>query len=112
MSHYSPYQGKRKFNPLLNQYGDSTVQSLSQTSGQLVSKLKKEAEKQSFPIEQDESMLEVLTSMDLGENIPPQLYAVIAEMLMFIQEVENKETVRREGGSSYGSPARDKNGQS
>jgi flagellar biosynthesis protein len=81
--------------PITNHlYTESDVQPMGQTSRHLAAKLKAKAKEEHIPLQQDESILEALTSVDLGENIPPQLYAVIAEMLMFIQEVEKKEDTR------------------
>lgn len=92
MMNYSHYSHKQKSKMVLQQYGESSSQSLNQSSRQLTSKLMKEAKKQQVPIQQDEALLESMTSIDLGEHVPPQLYAVIAEMLTFIQEIEKDET--------------------
>ncbi|MFC3886519.1 EscU/YscU/HrcU family type III secretion system export apparatus switch protein [Bacillus songklensis] len=91
MNHTS-YPHKQKSKVVLRQYGESGIQPLHQTAGTLMSKLVKEAEKQQVPIQEDEALLESMTNIDLGEHVPPQLYAVIAEMLTFIQEIENDET--------------------
>lgn len=46
------------------------------------------AKKHNIPLQEDESLVANLIDMDLGESIPPQLYAVIAEILLFIEEME------------------------
>jgi flagellar biosynthesis protein len=92
MMNYSLYSHKQTSKMMLRQYGESGIQSLNQSSGQLTSKLLREAKKQQVPIQQDEVLLESMTSIDLGEHVPPQIYAVIAEMLTFIQEIEKDET--------------------
>ncbi|WP_096434750.1 EscU/YscU/HrcU family type III secretion system export apparatus switch protein [Alteribacter populi] len=41
-----------------------------------------------IPMEEDSMLLENLLDMDLGDNIPPQLYAVMAEILLLIEEMD------------------------
>ncbi|QKS70993.1 EscU/YscU/HrcU family type III secretion system export apparatus switch protein [Paenalkalicoccus suaedae] len=46
------------------------------------------AKENNIHLEEDALLLENLIDLDLGENIPPQLYAVIAEILLLIEEIE------------------------
>lgn len=39
-------------------------------------------------MQEDAKLVENLIDMDLGDNIPPQLYSVIAEILLLIEEME------------------------
>jgi flagellar biosynthesis protein len=48
------------------------------------------AKKHHVPLQEDPILVENLIDMDLGENIPPQLYGVIAEILLMIEEIEKK----------------------
>ncbi len=41
-------------------------------------------------MQEDPGLLENLLDMDLGDNVPPQLYSVIAEILLLIEEMEKK----------------------
>jgi flagellar biosynthesis protein len=41
-------------------------------------------------MQEDHSLIGELLDMDLGESIPPQLYAVMAEILLLIEELEKK----------------------
>ena len=43
-----------------------------------------------IPIQEDSMLVSHLIDMDLGDNIPPQLYSVIAEILIMIEELEKK----------------------
>ncbi len=48
------------------------------------------AKKENIPIEKDEELVEVLASLDIGEEIPPQLYEVVAKILAFIYSKNKK----------------------
>lgn len=39
-------------------------------------------------LQEDPLLVENLLDMDLGESVPPQLYSVIAEILLLIEEIE------------------------
>ncbi|SDN39702.1 EscU/YscU/HrcU family type III secretion system export apparatus switch protein [Alkalicoccus daliensis] len=56
--------------------------------GYVAEKILKMAEENNIHMEEDASLLENLLDLDLGENVPPQLYAVIAEILLLIEELE------------------------
>lgn len=43
-----------------------------------------------IPVEQDPVLAEALGQLDLGQEIPPELYRVIAEILVFIMETDRK----------------------
>lgn len=46
------------------------------------------AKQNGVPIEQDATLVQHLLDLDLGDTIPPQLYAVIAEILILIEKME------------------------
>lgn len=46
------------------------------------------AKKNNIHMQEDAILVENLLDMDLGESIPPQLYAVMAEILLLIEEME------------------------
>lgn len=56
--------------------------------GQVAAKIIQLAKERSIPIEEDMSLVAELIDMDLGENVPPQLYSVIAEILLLIERME------------------------
>ena len=39
-------------------------------------------------MQEDSALVANLLDMDLGDNIPPQLYSVMAEILLLIEEIE------------------------
>ena len=49
-----------------------------------------EARKHNIPIHEDHALTAALASVNLGEEIPPELYSVVAEVLAYIYRVTNK----------------------
>ncbi|KOO37206.1 EscU/YscU/HrcU family type III secretion system export apparatus switch protein [Priestia koreensis] len=49
------------------------------------------AEEHKVAIQRDPLLMKELLQVDLGERVPPQLYAVIAELFAFIHQVENSD---------------------
>lgn len=58
--------------------------------GELAKKIIEMAEKNHIPLQEDSSLIGNLIDMDLGDNIPPQLYSVIAEVLLLLEEMEKR----------------------
>lgn len=48
------------------------------------------AKQHNIQMQEDEGLVQHLLDIDLGENVPPQLYSVIAEILLLIEEMEKK----------------------
>lgn len=63
-------------------------QIVAQGKGYVAQKIIDLAKENNIHLEEDTMLLENLLDLDLGDNIPPQLYAVIAEMLLLIEEME------------------------
>jgi flagellar biosynthesis protein len=60
----------------------------AQGKGYIAQKIIELAEQNGIPMEEDASLVSNLIDLDLGEAVPPQLYAVIAEILLFLEEME------------------------
>ena len=48
------------------------------------------AKENDIQIQEDSTLVSNLLDMDLGDNIPPQLYSVMAEILLLIEEMDKK----------------------
>ncbi|NLB88394.1 MAG: flagellar biosynthesis protein FlhB [Syntrophomonadaceae bacterium] len=48
------------------------------------------AQESGVPIKEDNELIDYLMSLDLYEEIPPELYPIIAEILAFIYRVDKK----------------------
>ncbi|WP_394234947.1 EscU/YscU/HrcU family type III secretion system export apparatus switch protein [Niallia oryzisoli] len=56
--------------------------------GQVAQQIIELAQKNNIHMQEDSSLVANLLDMDLGDNIPPQLYSVMAEILLLIEEME------------------------
>jgi flagellar biosynthesis protein len=51
------------------------------------------AQEHGVPIRQDPDMVTLLAQLDVGQIIPPELYAVVAEVLAFVYRLKGKKVV-------------------
>ncbi len=58
--------------------------------GALADKILETARKHGIPIREDKTLVEILSSLELYEEIPPQLYKAVAEILAFIYALNAK----------------------
>jgi flagellar biosynthesis protein len=58
--------------------------------GETAERIIKTAMKNDVPIFENEDLVSTLIHLDLGQQIPQELYSVVAEVLVFISDVENK----------------------
>lgn len=58
-------------------------------TGAVAEKILQEARARGVAVENDHSLLGHLLDLDLGDAIPPQLYDVMAEMLLLIEELDS-----------------------
>jgi flagellar biosynthesis protein len=74
--------------------------------GALAEEIVKKAQEHGVPIQEDASLVEVLSKLDLEQEIPPELYKLVAEILSFVyrsdrragQEPSFRERPERRGG--------------
>ena len=57
-------------------------------AGVIAEKILGEAKDSDVAVYQDAKLVEELTRMDLGQHIPPELYEVVAQVLVFISELD------------------------
>ncbi len=53
-------------------------------AGHLAEKLIELAREHDIPIHEDSDLLEILSRLDLNEEIPPETYVIVAEILAFV----------------------------
>jgi len=56
--------------------------------GKLAEKIIEQAQEVNVPIHQDEKLADTLSRLDIGEMIPPELYEVVAEILVFVDAMD------------------------
>lgn len=60
----------------------------AQGKGYVAQKIIELAEKNGIPMQTDAALVSNLIDLDLGDSVPPQLYSVIAEILLLIEDLE------------------------
>lgn len=53
-------------------------------SGKIADKIIELAKAHNIPIQDDPDLIEVLSSLEINEEIPPEIYVAVAELLAFI----------------------------
>lgn len=58
--------------------------------GLIAEKIVEKAREHGIPVQEDASLVEVLSKLDLDEQIPPELYQLVAELLSFVYRADRK----------------------
>lgn len=64
---------------------DNTPTIVAQGRGEVAKKIIASAQENGIPLQEDSLLLENLLELDLGTNVPPQLYQVVAEVLLLVR---------------------------
>ncbi len=56
--------------------------------GALAERIIAEASKSNIPSYEDEKLVKSLSKLEIGENIPPELYEVVAQVLLFVDKMD------------------------
>lgn len=56
--------------------------------GYVADKILEIAKEKNIPVHKDEKLVEQLTSLDIGEYIPADLYEVVAQILIFVGDMD------------------------
>jgi flagellar biosynthesis protein len=58
--------------------------------GQIAEKIMEKAKEFGIPLQEDASLVEVLSKLDLNQEIPTELYQLVAEILSFIYRSDQR----------------------
>lgn len=58
--------------------------------GELAERIIEKAKDSGVAIQEDQSLVEVLSKLNVDQEIPPELFAVVAEILSFVYRADNK----------------------
>lgn len=70
---------------------DSAPRIIASGKGNIAEKILKKAREENIPIKKDKDVVEVLAELNIGDQIPEEIYLVIAEILAFLYDLENIE---------------------
>lgn len=58
--------------------------------GVVADKIVQLAREHGVPLREDASLVEVLSRLDIGQQIPPELYQLVAEILVFVYRTDRR----------------------
>jgi flagellar biosynthesis protein len=61
---------------------------LASGKGYLADKIIERAKEAQVPLHKDEKLADTLSRLEIGECIPPELYEVVAEILVFVDKMD------------------------
>lgn len=91
---------KKKAIALLYRPGEDKAPSVvAKGKGLLAEQIMAIAREHKIPLTRDEQLVEILSTLDLYEEIPQELYQAVAETLAFVYRLTRKMTNPRDSGS-------------
>lgn len=83
-------QGERKTAVALSyEAGDQAPKVVATGQGLLAEKIIDVAKEADVPVHKDEKLARSLSVLDIGEFIPPELYSIVAEVLVFVDRMDH-----------------------
>ena len=68
--------------------GDVAPKILATGKGAVAEKIIEKAKENNVPFYQDHKLAETLSKLEIGDAIPPELYDVVAEILVFVDDMD------------------------
>lgn len=84
---------KKKLQAVALGYDRQSMQApriLATGKGRVAEKMLEKAQEHKIPVQRDPVLAEALGQLDLGQEIPPELYKVVAEVLAFIMQTDRQ----------------------
>jgi flagellar biosynthesis protein len=69
---------------------DSAPRLVAKGKGKIAEKIIEIAKAHGIPIKEDKELIEFLSMLDLYQEIPPELYKAVAEILVFIYKINQQ----------------------
>lgn len=67
---------------------DGAPKVIASGRGLLAEKIIEKAKEAEVPIHQDDKLADTLSRLEIGDMIPPELYEVVAEILVFVDSMD------------------------
>ena len=68
--------------------GDAAPKILAARKGEVAERIIEKAKENDVPFYQDNKLAETLSKLQIGDTIPPELYDVVAEILVFVDDMD------------------------
>ncbi len=67
---------------------DGAPKVIASGKGALADKIIEQAKEHKIPVHEDDKLADTLSRLEIGEMIPPELYEVVAEILVFVDAMD------------------------
>lgn len=67
---------------------DSAPKIIATGKGALADKIIEKAKESDIPLYRDDKLASTLSKLEIGDAIPPELYQVVAEILVFVDDMD------------------------
>ena len=67
---------------------DNAPKVIAMGRGALADKIIEQAKQSDVPVHRDDKLAETLSKLQIGDMIPPELYNVVAEILVFVDDMD------------------------
>jgi len=61
--------------------------------GYLAGKILELARQHNIPVRQDKNLVQILSRLELNQEIPPEVYRAVAEILAFVYRLSNQQNI-------------------
>lgn len=68
--------------------GDAAPKILATGKGAIAEKIIETAKESNVPLYKDHKLADTLSRLEIGDMIPPELYEVVAEILVFVNDMD------------------------
>uniref|UniRef100_UPI0040569ECB EscU/YscU/HrcU family type III secretion system export apparatus switch protein n=1 Tax=Agathobacter sp. TaxID=2021311 RepID=UPI0040569ECB len=68
--------------------GDTAPKILATGKGELADRIIEKAKESNVPLYKDNKLADTLSRLKIGDAIPPELYGVVAEILVFVDDMD------------------------
>ncbi len=76
---------------------DNAPKVIASGRGKMAEKILEKAAEEKIPVHRDTQLADTLSRLDIGEMIPPELYEVVAEILVFVDAMDKIRAKDKDG---------------
>ena len=80
------------------QPGDAAPKILAAGKGAIAERIIETAKENDVPFYQDNQLADTLAKLQIGSTIPPELYEVVAEILVFVDDMDRMKSKLKDSG--------------
>ena len=84
----APREEKKTAVALEYEMGEQAPKVIATGQGRIAEKIIDVAKEANVPVHKDEKLARSLSVLDIGEYIPPELYSIVAEVLVFVDSMD------------------------